>query len=344
MNSQYQHYDTSRLNDISIVKVAEKLGEVKRTGTIYRTLCPWHADKHPSLALYERTGENHCHCFVCGNGGSVISFVMQHQQWTFVEACQWLSREFNILSTPSSQYIPKPKPAAKPADPEYTYIPMTMLDELVTADNPLCQCLMRMFQPEAVIWLAEEYHLGCYAMNGDVEYTVFPSIDAKGHVCNLKVQSYETDPTSSQFAHSHQGSCRWLGSIWVSEGLLPKNARFRSECMFGEHLLTRYPDSIVALVESPKNALYGALAWPQIIWVATGNKSMLKRQVLLPLRGRDVIVIPDCDAVEEWTIAIRNMVDLANFTVSDFCQRMAPDGQLKFDIADYLQSQKFMPF
>ena len=31
------------------------------------------------------------------------------------------------------------------------------------------------------------------------------------------------------------------------------------------------------------------------------------------------------------------MADLANFTVSDFCRRMAPDDQPKFDIADYLQ-------
>jgi len=40
------------------------------------------------------------------------------------------------------------------------------------------------------------------------------------------------------------------------------------------------------------------------------------------------------------------MSDLANFTVSDFCQRMAPEGQPKFDIADYLQQQLFhhVPF
>jgi hypothetical protein len=110
--------------------------------------------------------------------------------------------------------------------------------------------------------------------------------------------------------------------------------------LFGEHLLARYPDSLVALVESPKNAVYGALAFQQLTWIATGNKSMLKREVLQPLRNRDVIVIPDCDAVDEWTKAIIGMKDLANFTVSDICRREAPAGQTKFDIADYLQNQR----
>jgi hypothetical protein len=74
-------------------------------------------------------------------------------------------------------------------------------------------------------------------------------------------------------------------------------------------------------------------------WIAVGNKGMLKRDVLLPLRGRDVLVIPDCDAIEEWTQVILTMKDLANFTVSDFCRRQAPADQPKFDIADYLQQQ-----
>ncbi len=58
-----------------------------------------------------------------------------------------------------------------------------------------------------------------------------------------------------------------------------------------------------------------------------------------PLQGRDVMVIPDCDAVAEWTSIVSRLSDLANFTVSDFCQRMAPEGQPKFDIADFLQEQ-----
>ena len=343
MNSQHEHYDTQRLNAIPITGVAERLGSVKRAGSVYKTLCPWHEDTHPSLVLYERTGENHCHCFSCGKGGSVIDFVMQHESWSFREACQWLSHEYGISTTSVGGYTPRPKPrpAVKREEPVYTYIPPEMLDDLVSPGNSLCQCLMRMFQPEAVEWLVGEYRIGCYSMNGLDDYTVFPSIDRQGRVCNLKMQHYDTDPASPRFCHSDQKTF-WLGSMWAKEGRLPQGAQFRSACLFGEHLLPRYPDSLVVLVESPKNALFGALACQQMTWVATGNKGMLKRDVLMPLRGRDVIVIPDRDAIEEWTQTLRGLADLANFTVSDFCRQQAPDDQPKFDIADYIQQQRLM--
>ena len=346
MNSLHEHYDTNRIRAISITEVARRLGDsLKREGAVYKTLCPWHDDKHPSLTFYERTNENHCHCFSCGQGGDVIAYAMQHEQWSFQEACQWLSNEFGISTSQGgwkARPLPKLNPEAKAEKPVYTYIPMPMVDELLSMENSLCRCLVQMFQPQAVEWLMDEYRIGCYSMNGLDDYTVFPNIDAQGRVCNLKVQHYDTDLDSNRFAHSDQGAY-WLGTIWAREGRLPKDAVFRSSCLFGEHLLSRYPDSVVILVESPKNALFGALAYPQLTWVAVGNKGMLKREVLRPLQGRDVIVFPDCDAVEEWAAIIKSVADLANFTVSDFCQRMAPEGQPKFDIADYL-CQKHLPF
>lgn len=345
MNQQHQHFDLERINNISIVDVAKRLGSVRKTGSLYLTLCPWHDDSNPSLVLYHRTNENHCHCYACGKSGSVISFVMQHEGWTFVEACQWLSNEYGISTTSARGYWlrPKPKPVERAVASGFTYIPTQMVDELVSAENSLCQCLMQMFRPEAVGWITEEYRIGCYTMNGHDNCTVFPSIDKHDRVCNLKVQHYDTDPQSPRFAHCTPHSCFWLGSIWMREGRLPKEARLSSTCMFGEHLLNRYPESVVALVESPKNALFGALAFPRFTWIATGNKAMLRREVLQPLRGRNVIVIPDRDAISEWRAKICQMADLANFTVFDICEQKAPEGALKFDIADYLQQQRHVP-
>ena len=344
MNSQHEHFDTNRLKSISIMEVARRLGcQLQRAGSVIKTVCPWHEDERPSLTFYERTDENHCHCFACGKGGSVIDFVMQHESWSFQEACQWLSNEFGIGTIRYDSHLPRPKPrpVVRPAEPEYTYIPMSMVDEMVSTENSLGQCLMRIAQPEAVEWITEEYRIGSYSMNGHDNFTVYPNIDKHGRVCNLKVQHYETDPSSPRYAHSTPGSCFWLGSIWVREGRLKKGARFRSTCLFGEHLLSRYPDNQVILVESPKNALFGAVAFPQWTWVATGNKTMLRREVLEPLRGRNVIVIPDRDAISEWSTFIGGMADLANFTIFDICQHKAPEDDLKYDIADYLQNEHF---
>ena len=213
-----------------------------------------------------------------------------------------------------------------------------MVEELVSSENSLCRCLMRIFQPEAVKWITEEYQLGCYSIKDLDDYTVFPNIDYQGRVQNLKVQHYNTDYTSPHFAHSDQ-TAYWLGKIWAREGRLPKDAVFRSDCLFGEHLLSRYPDSIVALVESPKNAIIGALSFPTLTWVATGNKGMLKREVLSPLQQRNVIVIPDRDAITSWAEAISHLRDIANFTISDFCERAAPEDDRKFDIADFILKQ-----
>ena len=339
-----EYFDTNRLNDLSIMEVARRLGDtLKREGSVYKTRCPWHEDSHPSLTFYERTGESRCHCFACGNGGSVISYVMQHEKWTFQEACQWLSNGFGILTTKSGKtYIPKQRsrtPAPQPPKLEYTYIPNNMVDEMVSSDNSLCKCLKQMFSEDDVNRVVEEYRIGIYSSYGYDDYTVFPNIDKDGRVCNLKIQHYETDMSSPLFAHKDSAPCVWLGRVWAKCGRLSPEAEFNSTCLFGEHLLSQYTDAAIALVESPKNALFGALAYPQMLWLATGNKGALKRETLLPLKQRDVIVIPDCDAVEEWNEKINNMRDLANFTVSDYCKRISSDENGKLDIADYIQGR-----
>lgn len=348
MEKQYEHFDLQRLNDINIVEVARQLYlPVRRDGVNYVTNCLWHDDEHPSLVLYNKQGNQHCHCYSCNEHHSVIDLAMKAGGWTFKESCEWLSRQFGI-STTSTGYVPQPKrqlPNTKPI--ELLYIPMEMVDRMVSTESSLCRCLMHMargkdalWTPETVEWQVEEYRLGCYALGDNDDYTVFPSIDSQGKVCNLKIQHYDTDPSSARFCHDDKGQSYWLASMWIKQNLLSgKKEQYRTNCLFGEHLLQRYPGTTVALVESPKNALFGALAYPDMLWLATGNKNNLSRQVLQALQGRDVLVIPDRDAIDSWSVTIQGMGDLANFTVSDFCEHHAPENELKFDIADYLQAQ-----
>lgn len=338
-----EQFDCQQLNDLNIVEVVHRLGiTTRRAGVNDMIPCPWHDDQHPSLTLYNRQNNQHCHCYACGAHGSVIDLVMKLEGWTFLDACRWLSQEFGIGKVKAGMYIPRPKIQSNQMDekPKYSFIPMEMVDKMVSEENSLCRCLMHMFHPEAVKWMTEEYRIGCCPLYGQDDYTVFPSIDINGQVLNLKVQLYDANPGSPLFGHSIKGHSYWLGKIWVDKGLLPKETKYRCDGLFGAHLLNHYTQTPVVLVESPKNAVFGALAFPDMVWVAAGNKSNLKRNVLEPLRGRDVIVIPDCDAINEWTEIINGMADLANFTISDFCQRHAPENQPKFDIADYLQQQR----
>ena len=185
-------------------------------------------------------------------------------------------------------------------------------------------------------YLVKDYRLGCYESKKAADCVLFPNIDTQGRICNIKVQHYETDIRSPRFAHSNLGLCYWLGRRLASEGVVRKDAEFDNQCLFGAHLLPRYPQALVVLVESPKNAVVGAAACPQYVWVAAGSKSLLNRRALQVLRGRRVMVYPDRDAIREWAERLQGMRDLFDYEVSDFCEKFAPEGESKFDIADFL--------
>ena len=70
-------------------------------------------------------------------------------------------------------------------------------------------------------------------------------------------------------------------------------------CLFGEHLLNRFPLNPIALVEAPKTAIYGTLYFgspdipKNLIWLAVYNESSFNFDKLKVLEGRDVFVFPD---------------------------------------------------
>jgi hypothetical protein len=328
-----RHFDVERLKAIPFSLVVERWGgKLRRVGTRQVTNCVWHDDEHPSMTLYESGGENHCHCFACGQGGSVIDYVMALDGVDFPTACERLESAFfgNGAASVMTSGWNRRNALKRQKKREPSYIPREWLDEHVSVENSLCRCLVQMFDVHRVEHLTEEYRLGCYDNGRYEDCVLFPSIDVEGRVRNVKVQHYETDVHSPRFAHADKKCCYWLGAQ------LLKEAVFDNECLFGEHLLRRYARQTVALVESPKNAIIGAAVQPKYVWVATGNKAMLKRNVMEPLRNRQVIVFPDRDAISEWKTLLHGMRDIATFTVSDFCERMAPDADRKFDIADYV--------
>lgn len=81
--------------------------------------------------------------------------------------------------------------------------------------------------------------------------------------------------------------------------------RFQGEelkqCLFGEHLLTLYPEKPVALVESEKTAVIMSRVFPDHLWLATGGSQGIKSdERLTPLFGRKVILIPDDGQYYSW--------------------------------------------
>ena len=81
--------DTVRIED-----VVSDFVQLRRKGSGFVGLCPFHKDRHPSFIV--TPAKNICKCFACGAGGTPISFIMKIQNCSFVEALRYLAQKYNI--------------------------------------------------------------------------------------------------------------------------------------------------------------------------------------------------------------------------------------------------------
>ena len=77
-----------------IVDVVSEFVTLKKRGTSYVGLCPFHDDKTPSFHVSPAKGI--CKCFACGKGGSAAHFIMEHEQMSYPEALRWLAKKYHI--------------------------------------------------------------------------------------------------------------------------------------------------------------------------------------------------------------------------------------------------------
>ncbi len=74
-----------------IVDVISGYVKLKKNGSSYTGLCPFHNEKSPSFSV---SGQRQLyHCFGCGAGGNVITFVMEYENMTFLEAVKMLGEK-----------------------------------------------------------------------------------------------------------------------------------------------------------------------------------------------------------------------------------------------------------
>ena len=91
-------YSDEILNEVrensDIVEVISQYVHLKRSGRNYFGLCPFHNEKSPSFSV--SPDKQIFHCFGCGVGGNVITFVSQIEGLNFVETVQMLAERANI--------------------------------------------------------------------------------------------------------------------------------------------------------------------------------------------------------------------------------------------------------
>lgn len=226
------------------------------------------------------------------------------------------------------------KPQVKPEPPGgICTIPLDLVKRTVRTDilSDFVRFLTTILEVDQILSVIVEYMIGV-TKAGDV---VFYQIDSKNRCRTGKVMRYNPETGHRIKDPNAKTPITWVHSLLKQQGQLPQEWEL-TQCLFGEHLLKKYPDKPVCLVEAEKTAVIGAALMPQYVWVAVGGKTQLGDKVEV-LEGRTVIAFPDVDGYDKWVEKCAERPYL-NIHVSDYLQVNATeeDKQMGADIADIL--------
>lgn len=82
------------LSRIDIIDVVSEFVKLKKRGANYLGLCPFHNEKTPSFTV--SPAKEIYKCFGCGRSGNTISFIMEHEKYSYVEALKWLAKKYGV--------------------------------------------------------------------------------------------------------------------------------------------------------------------------------------------------------------------------------------------------------
>jgi len=91
------------LSRVDIVEIVGRSVELKRSGSTWKGLCPFHGEKTPSFTV-SSTRQTY-HCFGCGVHGNAVGFLMEHHGMGFVDAVRDLAQQVG-LAVPEAESRP----------------------------------------------------------------------------------------------------------------------------------------------------------------------------------------------------------------------------------------------
>lgn len=253
-----------------------------------------------------------------------------------------------------------------------SFIPVEVLEETIANEgfetNTFIQNLLNSiafpFEAKDVEKVISQYYLGTVCNGYRAGAITFPFIDRLNNIRAIQVKQFdETNRTiGTDFIHSIIEKQQLLKNESLPDWLEDYKANdLKVSCLFGEHLLNRFPMNPVALVEAAKTAIYSTLyfGFPDLpesfLWLAVYNLSSLNYEKCKELQGRDVYLFPDLSiggkAFDLWSKRAKELSALlpgTHFEVSDLLETRAPNSLRNegADIADILIKfdwRKFRP-
>ena len=93
--ARFSQESIERVKDAAdIVEVVSAYTELRRSGQRFVGLCPFHDERTPSFSV--NAGEKVYHCFGCGVGGDVITFVEEKEGLAFADAVEALADRYGV--------------------------------------------------------------------------------------------------------------------------------------------------------------------------------------------------------------------------------------------------------
>ncbi len=335
---------------VNIVDVISDFIQLRKRGVEYQCLCPFHADEtignfsiNPSKGIYK--------CFACGASGDAIKFLMEYKdtKLTYPEALRYLANKYSIYIDDNE--VDERWKNVKPATPKKiieTHKDMIIhpredvlklkdgldKDIFVTWMRSLPWNSQQRERLEDVLWLYCVRHW----KDGRV---IFWQIDEQGRPHGGKMMAYHTNGKRWKKVEDNElGRPRWLHNQDGFREHLDLEHHTFSATLFGMHLLKRFPNATVNIVESEKTALICTTMYGDMehqLWLACGGLEFLKVEALRPLidSGRKVWIWPDKDGIEKWKAKVGHLLS-DNFGIYTrfFDEYWLPEDGPKADVAD----------
>ena len=343
---------------IDLARIEDVVGDfvdLRKAGVNLTGLCPFHDDQHdgnfivrPST-VSEQRGGNTYKCFVCEKKGGPVKFLMEHERLSFPDAIRWLGKKYNepVDDVPLNYTPPPPRPKPEPLPVLEIPRPYVKRTIEIGGDQTLFIYWLKHLPWDNEQLARLQQTLWMYCVGGWKDgRVVFWMIDHNGVPRSAKMMKYMSD--------GHRDKEHHPGWIYNQPGRYDTDGKYRPgpkdlldpehhtilKPLFGSHLLKRYPNTVINIVESEKTAIIMANYYGNFdnqIWLACGGLKYLQLESLQPLidQGRTIWLWPDKDGVKDWQEVCDKLgYDKCRVYTRFFDTCWTPDDGDKADIAD----------
>lgn len=282
--------------------------------------------------------------------------------------CKAFNSEGEAVFINKTKAVKRPKP-----QPDPVYFDVETFKQTLQPDryqhNTFIQNLLLQSEKDTTPFAANDvfdainmYQLGTVTRGDMAGSITFPFIDIQGNVRTIQVKQFDANNKSAKDINPNKLDKVIISNLKKENRAVPewltKYIEYGDECgyftcLFGEHLLSKYPDKPIALVEAPKTAIYCTLyfknstipLYKDCIWLAVYNKSSFSFKKATVLQGRFVYVFPDLSkdgsTFKDWETKAKNyesQLPGTRFIMVDLLEKTASQEQKTnaSDIADFL--------